>query len=59
MKKAFLQDRRLDHRVERVLQEAKAAGVQHFACNGCCEEDWMKVSGTFANWELQVCCQRL
>lgn len=42
-----MQDSRFGNQLEKVLEEAKAAGVQRFACNGCCEADWEQVSLLF------------
>lgn len=39
-----LQDQRLRHCVDRIISEAKAeSGVERWACNGCCENDWPQV----------------
>jgi len=39
-----LQDQRLRGCVARVLSEARSrAGVENWACNGCCERDWPQV----------------
>ena len=39
-----LQDSRIMQHTETVLAAAERAGVQRMAVNGCCEEDWQKVS---------------
>lgn len=38
-----LQDLRLGHCLDTVFQESVRAGVEYFACNGCCEADWEQV----------------
>ncbi|BDA41791.1 Uncharacterized metal-dependent hydrolase YabD [Coccomyxa sp. Obi] len=38
-----LQDPRLAHCIDRVIQDATRQGVEYFSCNGCFESDWSKV----------------
>ena len=39
-----MQDQRIVNRVPQILREAKEYGIEQFACNGCCEDDWSRVS---------------
>ncbi|KAK9908899.1 hypothetical protein WJX75_004409 [Coccomyxa subellipsoidea] len=47
----MIQDPRLAHCIERVIQEATRLGVERFSCNGCCESDWTQVKELSEKYE--------
>jgi len=42
---SYMQDPRIRHCLEDTVNATEGQGVQQFACNGTCEDDWPQVTG--------------